>query len=744
MKQIGWISAALVAGLLPLIASAEENKPVSTRYKALKSPAPSMGSTWAILDHDGANRKVEPYLSSLGEGEAGTGMITSPPFHVTVDKITFTICGHDGAKKATQKQKQRQGENCLVLVDARKGNVLLETPAPGSDGMKEESWDVKAWRDTEVRIEARDENGGASFAWMGVGRIDAGPAMTVDFRQGMPKGWASPQNKANLRYEALTGGVPFKRATNVFTLIPKSGAVEIPCGFTATRLFFLGCTVAGGKPLQTYAGIELHYRTGSPDVFPLMCGFTLDGGYKKLSASQALRLHASSDPYQPYLAIKPRTDVIEKIRLVTHANADPIARITAITCETSADSERLMPLPESSPDAAETAWIDSHSVAAGQYDLGQIMEQIRKANQLPPEAATPVRFRKHRLDTAFRSEGVAVADFNGDGKLDIAAGNVYYAGPDWKMVPMLGEAKEYNRFGYSDSFLCFADDLNHDKAMDLIVVGFPGQQTHWLENPGKQGGVWKRHLAIERTGAETPAYIDIDGDGRRELVYMDGGKCLLAKPGDDPTQPWTTQAISKPGEPAPGHGLGVGDVNGDGRLDVVIPDGWWEGPAQRGTAPWAFHAGKIFGGAQLCVQDIDGDGKADVLGSSAHDYGIAWSQQTAEGWQSHDIDSSISQTHAIELADINRDGKIDFVTGKRFWAHNGHDTGSFQPALLYWFERTQADGHPAWVRHLIDADSGVGLQVAVIDVNGDGLLDVVMASKKGVYYFEQVAKDSEL
>ncbi len=534
MKQSGFISAVFT-GLLPLMASADENTQHSKRYQALKSPAPSLGSTWAILDRDGANRKVDRYLSSLGDGEAGTGMITSPPFLIAVDKITFTICGHDGPSNA-----QRSGapdRNYLALVDARKGNVLLEAPAPGSDAMQERSWDVASFKDTEVRIEARDGNGGAGFAWLGVGRIDAGPAMKVDFRQGMPKGWAAAENKAELHYETLTGGVPFKRAANVFTLIPGQGAVEIPCGFTTTRLFFLGCTVAGARPLETYGGIELHYRTGAPDVFPLMCGFTLDGTDKLLSPSSALRLHASSDPYQPYLAIKPRGDILEKIRLVTHPQANPIPRITAITCETSAESDRLMPLPESSPDTDETAWIQAHSVLAGGYDLNQVMEEIRRSNQMPAGAATPVRFRKHRLDAAFRSEGAAVADLNGDGRLDIAAGNVYYAAPDWKMVPMLGEAKEFNRFGYSDSFLCFADDLNHDKAIDLIVVGFPGKETHWLENPGRQGGAWKKHLAIERTGNENPAYVDIDGDSRRELVYMDGGKCLLGQPGEQAGHP---------------------------------------------------------------------------------------------------------------------------------------------------------------------------------------------------------------
>ena len=139
-----------------------------------------------------------------------------------------------------------------------------------------------------------------------------------------------------------------------------------------------------------------------------------------------------------------------------------------------------------------------------------------------------MRFRPHQLDAAFRSEGVAIADFNGDGKADIAAGNVYYAGPDWAMQPMLGAAQEFPKKGYSDAFLCFDDDVNHDGAVDLIVVGFPGQQTHWLANPRVKGGVWIKHLAITNTGSESPDYADVDGDGTRELVFMQGDRCALA------------------------------------------------------------------------------------------------------------------------------------------------------------------------------------------------------------------------
>jgi hypothetical protein len=431
--------------------------------------------------------------------------------------------------------------------------------------------------------------------------------------------------------------------------------------------------------------------------------------------------------------------VVEKIRLVAGARGGPIPLVTAVTCETKAEAPSLAPLPDVSPSAREAAWIAAHSISAGSPDLGRVVADIRAAYGLPAPP-TPVSFKKHVLDRVFRSEGVAVADLDGDGRLDIAAGTVYYAGPDWKTRPMLGRPREFNRRGYSDAFLCFAEDVDRDGATDLIVVGFPGQKTRWLRNPGRGGGAWTEHLAVEQTGNESPTFVDLDGDNRGEIVFINGSRCSLARPGDDPTRPWVVSAIAAPGEPGPGHGLGVGDVNLDGRTDVLVPEGWWECPAQRGLSPWRFQRARLYGGAQLCVADFDGDGDSDVLGSSAHAYGISWCEQTPGGWRTHEIDRDISQPHALHLADVNGDGLVDFVTGKRFWAHNGHDTGSYEPAVLSWFELARKDGRPRWTRHDIDFESGVGLHFRIVDVNGDGLLDIVTSNKRGVNYYEQTRR----
>ena len=375
--------------------------------------------------------------------------------------------------------------------------------------------------------------------------------------------------------------------------------------------------------------------------------------------------------------------------------------------------------------------------------------ELRKAagealRRIDPKAEpdSPIDFRRVRVDGAFRSEGLAVADFNRDGRLDIATGNVLYLGPDWKPQPMRATAKEYQPENYSEEFLCFAEDIDHDGWTDLIVVGFPGAGTRWMRNPGRAGGPWKEFPAIAKTGNESPAWVDADGDGRKELVFVSESGMAMARPGADPQKPWPIKVIAGPADPKPAHGLGVGDINGDGRPDIVCPEGWWEGPQNPARVPWIFHAAKLAeeAPAQMLVLDLNGDGRADVVSSAAHRYGLWWYEQTAAGWIPHEIDRSVSQLHALHLADLNGDGRPDLVTGKRFWAHREGDEGIDDPAVLCWYERGPENGRPAWIRHDIDFDSGVGLHFQIVDLDGDGLLDIVTSNKKGVFVFFQRKK----
>jgi len=390
------------------------------------------------------------------------------------------------------------------------------------------------------------------------------------------------------------------------------------------------------------------------------------------------------------------------------------------------------------------------------------------------EAPTNISWKKTVVDKAFRAEGVTVADVNKDGKLDILVGDVWYEAPDWKPHP-IRQAKADYRDGekniYSNSFACWTEDLNGDGWQDLIVIGFPGAPCHWYENPqGKTGSAdkplyWKQHVIWHSACNETPQYLDLLGTGKRGLLMGSQpkgkereGQMVFLTPGKDPTQIWEMHPISVEGtkeKQIPGtfkfdHGLGAGDVNGDGKLDVIATGGWWQQPAKDEGKPWQFHPANLGpAAADMYAFDVDGDGKADILSSSAHDEGIWWHQQKAGAdgasptFLRKDLFKDIfSQSHAMHFVDINGDGKKDLVTGKRWWAHGPKgDKNPSAPAVLYWFEaRKAADGITQFIPHKIDDDSGIGTQFWVGEFNGDKLPDIAIANKKGVFIFEQMRK----
>ncbi len=360
-------------------------------------------------------------------------------------------------------------------------------------------------------------------------------------------------------------------------------------------------------------------------------------------------------------------------------------------------------------------------------------------------------FEKYVLCDSFLSEGVAVADINNDGHLDIIAGAYWFEAPTWKAHELAEPQPFVYDQGYSNAFLHFALDVDQDGWMDIIRVDLPGEAVVWHQNNRNGGDHWKEHLIYPAFGNENPLFIDMNGDGRPDLVGNDPEAeevIWLEAPSEPGNTSWKKHVISK--EPGRGthrftHGLGVADMNGDKRLDVLITTGWWEAPEYPNGEPWLFHS-VDFGEdcAQMQVIDVNGDGLLDVVSSSAHNYGIWWHEQKAGGadgtyWVKHVIDRAFSQSHALVLKDINGDGNRDLVTGKRFFAHNGHDPGAFEPAVLNWYEYLPGES-PYWRKHEIDNDSGVGLQLVVEDVDGDGLQDVVVSNKKGVFYFRQSVK----
>ena len=360
-----------------------------------------------------------------------------------------------------------------------------------------------------------------------------------------------------------------------------------------------------------------------------------------------------------------------------------------------------------------------------------------------------ISFDRLVLSEEFFSEGACFVDVDGDGDNDVVSGPHWYSGPSFRERHAYASQSAVPIKAYSEFFFTYAHDFNGDRRPDILAIGMPGNTAHWFENPGRVDGLWKKHAAIDDVGNESPELVDITGDGRPELVCVRAGAFGYAEPvWKAPTERWTFTPIT----PARGfgrftHGLGVGDVDGDGRLDLLETSGWWEQTPTKGEL-FRFHAVRFAeaGGAQMFAYDIDGDGDNDVVSvQNAHGYGLAWFEQRRDGGKvsfvRHDIltarsaDSpwglSISQMHALALVDIDRDGVKDLVTGKRYFAHGGGDPGSHQLAVLYWFRTLRGDGGVEFEPRLIEKRCGVGTQLVVGDVSGDGYADIVVGNKLG-------------
>ena len=369
------------------------------------------------------------------------------------------------------------------------------------------------------------------------------------------------------------------------------------------------------------------------------------------------------------------------------------------------------------------------------------------------EQGDQIKWKKIVLSDTFYGEGANFGDFNHDGKMDVVSGPFWYEGPDFnpdkrhEFMPV----KAFDPHEYSKNFFAFVHDFNGDGWDDILIVGFPGEDASWYENPKGKEGHWVRHQVFAHVDNESPTFGDLLKDGKPVLICCSNGQVGYASPDySDAAKPWTWHPVSpKENYQRFTHGLGWGDVNGDGRNDLIVAHGWYEQPANiEGDQPWKFHKADFGpGGAQMFAYDVNGDGRPDVITSlEAHGHGLAWFEQKPDGsFEKHLIMGDkpeqnaqgvvFTQPHAVDLIDVNGDGLQDIVTGKRFWAHTT-DVGANDPAVLYWFElKRDNKGAVQYVAHEIDNNSGVGTQVVAKRIDGQTIPSIVVGNKKGTFVF---------
>ncbi len=354
----------------------------------------------------------------------------------------------------------------------------------------------------------------------------------------------------------------------------------------------------------------------------------------------------------------------------------------------------------------------------------------------------PARFRRVLIADE-RYESAGVFDVNSDGILDIVSGAWWYEGPDFRVKHKIGEIMAPGE--YYDDFSTIPLDVNGDGYLDFITGGWWGNTLRWRENPCDPTMQWPEHIIAETGSIETTRAWDVDGDGELEIVpNTPGGPLVVYKLLRDAQGRGTGEFSSHTiWAEKQGHGLGCGNIAGNGRADFVLCNGWLEAPAHALHGQWQFHPEFNLGSASvpILVADVDGDGLNDLIVGQAHGYGLDWYEQRLDGagarkWIKHPIDPFNSQYHDMQWIDIDGDGQCELLTGKRYRAHNDNDPGTFDGVGMYYFKWNGE----SFSKQIIDFGptrygKGCGIHFAVADLSGNGRLDIVAPGKDGLCIF---------
>lgn len=361
-----------------------------------------------------------------------------------------------------------------------------------------------------------------------------------------------------------------------------------------------------------------------------------------------------------------------------------------------------------------------------------------------PYGVPQATFLVHRLGTD-HAEGITTLDMNGDGRPDILSGAYWYENPG----PLGGEWKrhQYRTVGILNEFVSdsgeWTIDVNHDGAPDVVTTGWMVDGLWWYENPKKPNVLWQRHLIAHSYDTEGGCLGDINGNGKVDLLLAHYNHFGIL---------WVDFSGPKPivhhvgGKEQDGHGCGIADVDGDGKADILTPYGWFQN-IDADHDQWKWHPDWNLGDAGFPIlgYDVNNDGKMDIIYGQGHSYGLYWLEQQGDAahrhWVRHVIDESYSQIHALALVDLDGDGEPELLAGKRYRGHSGHDPGSHDPLVIYYYNIDRKTAQFTRYAISVNGTAGAGTQFVAEDFDDDGDVDLATAGKTGVHFFENLTID---